>query len=403
MWQVDHQCTQCGAAVVLDEGQRLFKCPFCRVKLYISARGIFQYHLAAGREPGETTFVPYWRFKGMAFSFTGTGVECGLVDVSRNATRFTFLPASLGLRSQTQKLRFLSQPVQGRFLERDIALEETLALEERFAGTGLMRRDKTYIGESTSVIYLPVGRRDESFYDGISGEMIDVPEQDWPGPADCAIPGEGGLVFSACLCPGCGADLDGEAQSEVLTCRNCLSAWRPSEAGFQKIPCSFAPGRGEPLLYLPFWHIQAYARGILETRADAVRLLNLAEAAGPQRESEPFRALVPAFKIVPDWFLRIAAFMTFKSGEFSWEEGCPEDEAFPATLPSGEAFESLKMVLAHAAYAKRQLALIFPAMNFTLHSASLVYLPFITRGLELIRPDGKFSISSSALKWGKGI
>ena len=72
-------------------------------------------------------------------------------------------------------------------------------------------------------------------------------------------------------------------------------------------------------------------------------------------------------------------------------------------MPSGEAFESLKMVLAQAAYAKRKLALIFPAMNFALHSASLVYLPFIARGLELILPDGKFGISSSALKWGKGI
>jgi hypothetical protein len=72
-------------------------------------------------------------------------------------------------------------------------------------------------------------------------------------------------------------------------------------------------------------------------------------------------------------------------------------------LPSGEALESLKMVLAHAAYAKRQPALIFPAMNFAPHNTSLVYLPFIARGLELIRPDGKFSISSSALKWGKGI
>ena len=260
----------------------------------ISAHGLFPYYLGPGRGTGETTFVPYWRFKGMAFSYTGTGVECGLVDVSRNATRFTFLPASLGLRSQTQKLRFLSQPVPGPIPGEGHCSRGNPGAGERFAGTGLMRRDKTYIGESTSVIYLPVGRRDESFYDGISGEMIDVPEQDWPGPADCAIPGEGGLVFSACLCPGCGADLDGEAQSEVLTCRNCLSALAPLGGRFSENSLLVCARPGEPLLYLPFWHIQAYARGILETRADAVRLLNLVEAAGPQRESEPFRALVPA-------------------------------------------------------------------------------------------------------------
>lgn len=407
MWQVEHQCTQCGASVVLAEAQRLFECPFCRVKLYISPGAFFRYYLAPPPGWGEIIYVPYWRFKGMAFSFQNAKVSFRLVDVSRNATRFEFLPRSLGIRSQTQKLRFLTPAVKGSFLARERDLKDALALEEKFALAGVADPKMTYIGESMSAIYFPVYYRNLSVYDGLAGE----PLAPLPGEAGREFSGlpeppkddSGRLSFIPCLCPNCGWDMDGEPQSVVLTCGHCSSAWGESGNAFQKVPCSFVPARGDSLEYLPFWRIEARVDRVLESRADAVRLLNLPAAAKPEWEKEPFRALVPAFKINPEWFLKIARVMSFSSGACSLEEGSPRGKLHPATLPSGEAFESLGIVLAHSAADKQAFARWFSDVKFVLKNSELVWWPFLASGMELIRPDREFCISKSALQWGKGI
>ncbi len=404
MWQVEHQCTQCGASVILEEAQRLFKCPFCRVKLYISPGDFSRYYLAPPHDAGEVIFVPYWRFKGMAFSFEKAKVSSRIVDVSRNATRFDFLPRSLGVRSQTQKLRFLTPAVSGSFLGRDRDLKDTLALEEKFALAGVANPKMTYIGESMSAIYFPVYYRDLSVYDGLAGEPI-APMPDEAGLEFSGRPGaaEGRLSFIPCLCPDCGWDMEGEPQSAVLTCGNCSSAWGATGNALQKVPCHFVPARGDSLVHLPFWQIEAKVDWVLETRADAVRLLNLPVVAKREWEKEPFRALVPAFKINPEWFLKIARVMSFSSGAFSLEEGFPKGKLHPAALPFNEAFESLEMVLAYSAADKKGFAQWFSGVKFVAKNSGLVWWPFIASGMELVRPDREFSISASALKWGKGI
>jgi hypothetical protein len=404
MWQVEHQCTQCGADVLLDEEQRFFRCPFCRVNLYISPDGFFRYYLAPGPGSGASIFVPYWRFKGMAFSFRNAEVACRIVDVSRNATRFDFLPRSLGIRSQTQKLRFLSPAVPGSFLEHDAALEDSLALEEKFVQAGMVRPKMTYIGESMSMIYFPVYYRDLSVYDGLAGERI-APMPDEAGLDFAGRPqaGEGRLSFIPCLCPDCGSDMEGGPHSAVLTCGNCFSAWAAAGGALEKVPCSFVPARGDSLEYLPFWRIEGGAAWVLETRADAVRLLNLPVGVRPEWEREPFASFVPAFKINPEWFLKIAKVMSFCPGPFSLEEGSPKGRLFPATLPLGEALESLTMILAYSAADRKGFARYFPDLKFVQGDARLVWWPFIPSGMELVRPDREFSISASMLKWGKGI
>lgn len=404
MWQVEHQCTQCGAAVVLEEDQRLFQCPFCRVKLYISPGDFFRYYLAPAAGSGESTFVPYWRFKGMAFSFKDYNVHSSIVDVSRNATKFGFLPLSLGLRTQALKLKFVTASVPGSFLTQETALIDTLALEERFMQTGLHRAELTYIGESVSMIYAPVYYKDLSVCDGITGERI-VPLPDEAGLEFAGKPraGEGRLSFLPSLCPQCGWDMEGEPQSAVLACGNCGSAWAAENGRFKKVPCSWVRMQGDSFSYLPFWHIEAASEGLLESRADAVRILNLPEAVKPQWESEIFRALIPAFKVNPELFLKIAKVMTFSSGDFPPDGNCPKGALTAATLPLNEAFESLKIILAYSAVAKRSFAPLFPRLDLKLKNSCLVYWPFIPSGVELVRPDRKFSFTASALKWGKGI
>ncbi len=404
MWQVEHQCTQCGAAVVLDEDQRLFQCPFCRVKLYISPGDFFRYYLAPVAGSGDITFVPYWRFKGMAFSFKDYNVLSSIVDVSRNATRFGFLPLSLGLRTQALKLKFVTASSPGSFLPQEIALKDTMAIEERFMQTGLHRADLTYIGEAVSMIYAPFYFKDLSVCDGISGQRI-APMPDEAGLEFAGKPGagQGRLSFLPSLCPQCGWDMEGEPQSAVLTCGNCGSAWAARNGRLENVPCSYIRIQGDSFSYLPFWHIETMSEGLLESRADAVRILNLPEAVRPQWEREIFRALVPAFKVNPELFLKIAKAMTFNSGDFPLDEGCPKGALNAATLPFNEALESLKIILAYSAVAKRSFAPFFPRIDLKLKSSKLVYWPFIHSGAEFVRPDRKFSFTSSAVKWGKRI
>ncbi|MDD5171078.1 MAG: hypothetical protein PHN75_19840, partial [Syntrophales bacterium] len=250
MWQVDHQCPQCGASANLQETERLFACPFCRVKLYIAPSGACRYFLPpSAADADETIFVPYWRFKGMYFYFVGADFEAGIIDVSHNATPLDMLPSSLGLRSQTLKIKFLSPEIKGSFLEPACSLQDALSTVEKSSEPNVPSfSERTFIGDSAGMIYSPICIRKNTAYDGILGKEIAA----LPDAVRRELAGEHKkpqwrIAFIPSLCPDCGWDLNGEPESVVLTCRNCLSAWGAAESGFEKVPCSFLSMRGDDL------------------------------------------------------------------------------------------------------------------------------------------------------------
>jgi len=78
---ITHQCLQCGAPVELQETDRIFACPFCRVRLFIHADGPFRYHLKPRFEhPGELVYAPYWRFRGNAFVLRPVDMRHKILD-----------------------------------------------------------------------------------------------------------------------------------------------------------------------------------------------------------------------------------------------------------------------------------------------------------------------------------
>jgi len=244
MWRIENQCPQCGADTCLEETQRLFTCPFCRVKLFITVDDYFRYFLsptAPGTE--EAIFVPYWRLKGMFFSYDGASVHTGLVDVSHNAAMLDFLPSSLGLRSQTLRLRFVSPEIRGSFIEPACSPGDILStIEDPFNPETPLLSEKTFVGESVSMIFSPIYVKDRAAYDGILREKMAV----LPEAVSGALIGnrgkaKGTMSFIPSLCPDCGWDMDGDPESVVLTCGNCRSAWGASRKGFEKVPCSFLP------------------------------------------------------------------------------------------------------------------------------------------------------------------
>ena len=73
---IEHQCPQCGAPATLEETERLFTCPFCRVKSYLVTRDYFRYMLPHAAPAGKSlVFLPYWRFKGSFFVSLPGGIK----------------------------------------------------------------------------------------------------------------------------------------------------------------------------------------------------------------------------------------------------------------------------------------------------------------------------------------
>ena len=407
MWRIENQCPQCGADTCLEETQRLFTCPFCRVKLFITVDDYFRYFLtpsAPGME--EAIFVPYWRLKGMFFFYDGTIVHTGLVDVSHKATNLEFLPSSLGLRSQTLRLRFVSPEIRGSFMKSACSPADILSATEKAPDAETPQpSEKTFIGESVSMIFSPIFVKDNTAYDGILREkMTALPEAVSEELIGSRGNAEATMAFLPSLCPDCGWDMDGDPESVVLTCRNCRSAWGASRKGFEKVPCSFLPLEDDGLLYLPFWRMETDIKGIqLDSYADAVRFFNWPKAIKREWEGLPFYWLTPAFKINPELYLRVSQRMTFQQIISFMKNGLPGGSLYPVTLPWKESFETLRMILACGAASKKDMALIFPSIRFTLRHAELVYWPFHASGTELIRSDRHLSIQANALKWGKYI
>lgn len=408
MWRIQNQCPQCGADTSLEETQRLFTCPFCRVKLYITVDDYFRYFLTPAACPDEEAiFIPYWRLKGMFFSYDGAAVRTGLIDVSHNATKLDFPPPSLGLRSQTLRLRFVSPETGGSFLKPARSHSDILsALKDPADGEPPPPSETTFIGESVSMIFSPVFIRNRAAHDGILGEKIAILQEE-AGEALAGSRGEaeGRMTFLPSLCPDCGWDMDGDPESVALTCGNCRSVWRASGNGFEKVPCSFLPSGDDGPWYLPFWKMEAEIGGIrLASCADAVRFFNLPKAVKRSWEEIPFLWLAPAFKLHPELYMRVAERMTFLPSAPVLKNDLPGTSSLcPVTLPLKDAFDTLRMILARTAASRKDMASLFPSIRFSLKNADLVYWPFHPSGTELIRPDRQLSIQVNALKWGKKI
>jgi len=168
-FQIENQCPQCGAPANLEETDRLFACPFCRVTSLLLTHDYFRYVLPARNPAGkDLVYVPYWRFKGMLLFSLPAGVEYKFIDVSHCATDAPAIPVTLGLRSQALKLKFVSRDMPGRFVRPARSFEETLAAFNRRFGQALPQPilHCAHLGESMSLMYSPFYTTDK-LYDAV--------------------------------------------------------------------------------------------------------------------------------------------------------------------------------------------------------------------------------------------
>jgi hypothetical protein len=401
---IEFQCPQCGAPAVLEETDRLFTCEFCRVKSYLLSQ-VYRYVLPdKAPESRELFYFPYWRFKGLLFSCVLNGIEHRIVDVSCQAIPLPYFPASLGLRSQTQKLRFLSPDSKGYFLKPDLPFKEiTHIIKERFNASlpkPIFHQD--FIGETLSQIYAPF-YIDGKVYDAVLNKAVSQQPLEDFDPS--ALPGgaaEWCVRFVPAQCPRCGWDLDGQRDSLALNCDQCNSVWYPGKEGLNEMPFVFLPEESDQITYLPFYRMQADVSGIpLNSYADLIKVANLPKVIQDNWKEMPFHFWSPAFKVRPDDFLRFSRNLTLSQPHGEWISEFPKAQHYPVTLPLTEAIESLKLGLANFVKPQRPLFPKLKEIEIKPKDFLLVFVPFHERGNELTQPDYQLRINKNLLKYAR--
>ena len=444
--QIEHECPQCGAPIVLEETDRLLQCSFCKTRLYISSSEHLRYCLPTRRAyEEEIIFIPYWRFRGMRFSCRRDGIQDGIIDKTVLAIEDKILPATLGVRPQAMKLRFAGQRENTRFLEPRFSFDESSAKTDESIALGfdimrdnrprstfrsisfmgmelgtefgietetpepVMKDNRVYhqafIAETISTVFAPVFIRDNRIYDGITEELI-------PGEVDREkLTGQtaaGNWIpqFVPTLCPNCGWDLLAERDSCVLLCNRCNSAWEASAGNLQQIKYGVIPsdGKSQKTTCLPFWRMNVEVEGMkLQSFADLVRLANLPKMIRPEWEGSGLHLWIPAFKIAPAVFLRLARQISLAQPGGELGEDLSGAGLWAVNVAFSEAVESLRVVLAQIAINKNAIMPKLKDLNISVKDSLLVFYPFVDSGYELTQPAIPCAVPKTMLHWGRNI
>jgi len=374
------------------------------VKSYLVTKDYFRYMLPHAAPAGKSLlFLPYWRFKGSFFVSLQGGIKHRIVDVSQQAVSSPLFPASLGLRSQTLKLRFVSPDNEGAFLKPMVSSKELLRVaEETFTST---TREpmfaRTFVGDTMSQIYSPFYVTDKIF-DAVLNRPVSAA---LPEDFDVSIM-EGGkpdwrIEFIPSLCPNCGWDLEGEKNALALSCKNCNSLWVNKGKGFAKLEFGVFPSETPDSVYFPFYRIRADVSGMqLGSYADLVKTANMAKVVQEGWEEKPFRFWTPAFKIRPQDFLFFSRNLTLSQPPKEYVAQLPQGEVLPVTMPFQDAVESLKINLASFIKPARMLQ-VLDRVEIKAKGLVLVYIPFQRSGNELFQPDFNLRTNKTLLEYAK--
>ena len=394
-WEIELRCPQCGAPISLEETDRLLICSYCHVKLYLWTPTQFCYCLPALKASSENLiFIPYWRFKGVAYSVIPFEVRHRILDATLLAYSHRVLPVTLGIKPQTLKMRFASGDIEGTFIKPQMSLQEAvMRIQNQFGeieGVFVSRPPfhREFIGELGSLIFFPVFVRNRAVVDGILGRTIGPQKDLVLDDAPSGMPEHWQIKPLSTLCPNCGNALQGGRGSLLLFCTICHVAWNPSSGRLVASKFKVVPRKGDSSVYLPFWMMRVAAKGItLKSYADLARAANLPKIISPKWEAQEVYFWIPAFRVHPSLFLRLSKQMTLFQPAEKMEAVLPNGLLHPVTFSEESAVASLKIHLAHLLTKKRD---YFPKLHeITINPVEsiLVFIPFTATGRELIHPQ----------------
>jgi hypothetical protein len=409
---IELRCPQCSAPVTLEESDRIMSCAFCRVRLCLSFQGAAKYCLTTPDLVAEDLFyVPYWRFRGMAFSVRGLEIQHRVADNSLLAITGCGLPPTLGFRPQALKLKPRVPGKGNRFLKPQQSFEQVRkstngslwGIDDSEVGLQHLRTYEALIGETVHLVYSPVVPVDDGLWDPIVRRPL-------PGTNTGALsqalmdeaPSES-IQFLPMICPKCGWDLAGEKDTLVPVCRNCHTLWDSGKGRLNQLSFGVdARGSNKGDIYLPFWRIQATTPDIqLQTKTDLIRLANVPKVIRKQEDEPNLEYYVSAFKVHPQLFLRLARGLTLCQPDTDLIEELPKAPLHPVTLPLEEALETLPILVGSLAVPKKAYLPMLPNLRFKQASTQLVFFPFELKGGELIQPDTGMSVHRNSLCMGR--
>ena len=402
---VKQECPQCGAPVELEETDHILQCPFCDVKSFLFSSEPFRFVLPHKTRNKRILYVPYLRFRGVAYACEPQGVRYRIMDITRLAVPLKRFPISLGLRPQAMKMRFLNQKTEGSFLKCFLNTSEMLANAEKqfIPGSSEEIFHKAYVGDATNLIYLPLYLDKGALLDAITHHPVARLPKDrkmFSSITENLPPWN--LKFLATLCPRCGWNLHGQKDSVVLICSNCESAWEAKEGRFTPVDFLMVPNGHPDLTYLPFWKMSVRTEGItINSFADFIRATNQPKVVQKSWHEQNMAFWTPAFKIRPKLFLAISGRLTLGQEKLENKKAFPHEPRHPVTLPLSEAIQSIKVTLAHVTVNKKNIVPRLPEINTAVKKGTLIYLPFRETVHEMIQIHTGLAINKKSLEFGR--
>lgn len=409
---IEQSCPACGAAITLQEDDRLIKCEYCDVPNFRVQQKLPRYVLAA-RLPrhvaeDELLYVPYLRFKGSIYYCQGKAVRHKLIDTTRVGCALDSLPVSLGLRPQAMKMLPVTEQLMGRYVRQSVKAEKIFSEAARL--TTLFAKDRknrvihrAYIGETVSRVYLPVYVSHDILYDGVNHQEL--------GPGALAQELSARLLpydpqweprFISTICPECGDVMQGSSDTLVMNCRHCETLWLEEHGRFVRLEYRALPPLESSARFIPFWQIEPEIENQqLATLADFLELTNQPVVIQREHRQRKLAFLIPAFKMNPSAFLQAARNMTVLQPALHGKGQAMLDNIYPVTLAHREAVEVLKSVLAASAVSARRVMALLPSLVFHVRRKKLLYLPFRDAGHDWIQHHTGVSIASAALRFGR--
>jgi hypothetical protein len=351
----------------------------------------------------------------MAFDTFRTPGKDRIIDATFLAAEIPGLPQCLSLQTRAFKLKPLFPTLRGRFLEPRIPLEDIWSrfLEEPSPVTDAMELENTpspppaFIGETISQVFAPFYFQKDLIFDGLGNRPLNRGRiSDWERVSELKAEGIQAVRFLPTICPYCGADLQGEKDTQILPCRNCNRVWGIIEKKLGSVDFGvIESGNIHPSFFLPFWriHLPGSLEGLVPrplATTSAVRK-NMGDPDGEKGDKGYY--WLPAFKLSPSAFLIAARAMTVRQPPgIRLPQELPQGQYYPVNLPWEQAVEGLPVLFAHLTKSPIHSP---EAIDGNLKNLEhlLVFVPFHLQGSELVQETLLVGISRAALHFGRFI
>ncbi|MFO0754406.1 MAG: hypothetical protein U0411_13915 [Thermodesulfovibrionales bacterium] len=431
---VSAECPSCGAPLDFKEGSNAVQCRYCGSNLLVTGRKqVLSYYVEpkADRHRGAAAvltarkgreedschiagmrlcFIPYYRLSGhdLRWERAAEGDEAEGADFP--ADRYlekNFLACSLegrgiyslGVRPSALALRLFHEETlaaAGKVVAADVSVEAALArgMKTELPENLLYR---AVIGRILSLVYFPFwivelecgGKRSLSLMDAVTGTVIpsDAPLSLYEVLDRTAAETHHRTAgFRPLVCPNCGGDLPVKPDDVVFFCAACVRAWQIYGSDFREVPYRFAEARDSAAeggaatylpVWLPFWVLRA------------------------EQGEGPHRFFLPAFryrglKALSD----LATALTRMQPEYTVSEHT--DSGVRSGISYGcyydqEDAELLALFVHGGMKAREHAGATEKGGELALSGAELVWLPFSTKGPDLVDPFTGRALSKNAL------